>query len=40
MLTRAAAGKPLAKAFAEFIGSAPARAVLQRYGFELPAAGR
>ena len=38
MLTRAAAGKPLAGAFAEFIGSEPARAVLQRYGFELPAA--
>ena len=38
MLTRAAAGKPLAGAFAECIGSEPARAVLQRYGFELPAA--
>jgi molybdate transport system substrate-binding protein len=38
MLTRAAAGKPLAGAFAEFIGSESARAVLRRYGFELPAA--
>lgn len=37
MLTRAAAGKPLATAFAEFIGSESARAVLRRYGFELPA---
>lgn len=38
MLTRAAAGKPLAGAFAAFIGSESARAVLRRYGFELPAA--
>ena len=38
MLTRAAAGKPLAGAFAEFIGSESARALLRRYGFELPPA--
>jgi molybdate transport system substrate-binding protein len=38
ILTRRAEGKPLAEAFAAFIGSAPARALLQRYGFELPAA--
>ncbi|MFV8824517.1 molybdate ABC transporter substrate-binding protein [Thauera sp. WH-2] len=38
ILTRRAEGNALAAAFAEFIGSEPARAVLQRYGFVLPAA--
>ena len=36
ILTRQAAGKALATAFADYIGSAAARAVLVRYGFELP----
>ena len=37
ILTRQAEGKALATAFADYIGSAAARAVLVRYGFELPA---
>ena len=37
ILTRKAEGKALATAFADYIGSAAARAVLVRYGFELPA---
>ena len=36
ILTRQAEGKALATAFADYIGSAAARAVLVRYGFELP----
>lgn len=36
MLTRQAEGKALATAFADYIGNAAARAVLARYGFELP----
>ena len=36
ILTRKAEGKALATAFADYIGSAAARAVLVRYGFELP----
>ncbi|MGF1547759.1 MAG: molybdate ABC transporter substrate-binding protein [Thiotrichales bacterium] len=36
-ITRRAADKPLAHAFADFIGRDAARAVLRRYGFELPA---
>ena len=37
ILTRQAEGKALATAFADYIGTAAARAVLVRYGFELPA---
>lgn len=37
ILTRRAEGKALAAAFADYIGSGAARAVLLRYGFELPA---
>ncbi len=36
ILTRQAEGKALATAFADYIGTAAARAVLVRYGFELP----
>ena len=36
ILTRQAEGKALATAFADYIGTAAARAVLTRYGFELP----
>lgn len=39
VITRRAAGNALAHRFADYIGSAPARAVLSRYGFVLPAAG-
>ena len=37
ILTRQAEGKALATAFADYIGTEAARAVLVRYGFELPA---
>ncbi len=37
ILTRKAEGKVLAAAFADYIGTEAARAVLRRYGFELPA---
>ncbi|MDX9884675.1 molybdate ABC transporter substrate-binding protein [Thauera sp.] len=36
ILTRKAQGKALATAFADYIGTEAARAVLARYGFELP----
>lgn len=36
ILTRQAQGKALATAFADYIGTAAARVVLVRYGFELP----
>ena len=36
ILTRQAQGKALATAFADYIGTEAARAVLVRYGFELP----
>ena len=37
IITKSGAGKPLAKKFAEAMGSAKARAILTRYGFVLPA---
>ncbi len=36
VVTRRAGGNALAAAFAEYMGSPPARAVLRRYGFALP----
>lgn len=38
-LTKPGAGKPLARKFADFMGSKPARAVMIRYGFVLPGEG-
>jgi molybdate transport system substrate-binding protein len=36
IITKRAAGKPLAKRFADYVESRPARAVMSRYGFLLP----
>jgi molybdate transport system substrate-binding protein len=36
VITRRAAANPLARRFADFMGTAPARAVMVRYGFVLP----
>lgn len=36
IITKRAAGNALAKRFAEYLGSAPARAVMTKYGFSLP----
>jgi molybdate transport system substrate-binding protein len=36
VITKLAAGKPLAKKFADYMGSKPARAVMTKYGFVLP----
>lgn len=36
VITRRAGGNPLAAAFAEHMASAPARAIMRRYGFTLP----
>ena len=36
VITKLGAGKPLAKKFAEYMGSKPARAVMTKYGFVLP----
>lgn len=36
IVTRRAADNPVASAFADFMGSTPARTILRRYGFELP----
>jgi molybdate transport system substrate-binding protein len=36
VITKLAGGKPLAKKFAEYMGSKPARAVMTKYGFVLP----
>lgn len=36
IVTRRAADNPVATAFADFMGSTPARTIMRRYGFELP----
>lgn len=36
IITQRGAGKPLAKQFADYIGSRPARQIMARYGFVLP----
>ncbi len=36
IITKRAAGNPLAKRFADYMGSKPARAVMVKYGFVLP----
>ena len=36
IITKQGANNPLAKRFADYIGSKPARAIMTKYGFVLP----
>ena len=36
IITKRGAGKPLARQFAEYMGTKPARSVMTKYGFVLP----